>query len=423
MKRRAFLSTMLAAAVPPNVAEATPDLREIAAAYVRLAEADRQGRQLWGRLGGSETERAAAALLARQLQLPGTRLEPVTVAAHRPVRCTVTVEPGGELQSATPVPFNARFPEAPISAKVARDPVGGAWWLVQGTIKGSVASNSIRDGKCYQRAVEAGAAGLLFSLPGATRFVPPLDKPFADLDENYPDGRRPIPCFCLSEPDAARLALGANVTAEIHFHPRIRWEGQNVVAQLRGRGKQRVAIFAHLDGFFYGAVDNATGLATLVGMARRLKALPAASRLADFSFVGLSAHHDSSAGMRAFRDSDKPRFAALDYLILLEHTDALPPPQNNQRQAFLGKRGWPEVRQALPRLVEESGLMSVPPAIADACIGDLLVTCAEKPGFCLIQAPPSYHTDLDTLDKVSREGLERAVDFHMRLLKVTGGLV
>lgn len=38
------------------------------------------------------------------------------------------------------------------------------------------------------------------------------------------------------------------------------------------------------------------------------------------------------------------------------------------------------------------------------------------------QAPPYCHTDHDTLDKISRAGLEASVDFHMRLLEVTGAL-
>jgi hypothetical protein len=35
---------------------------------------------------------------------------------------------------------------------------------------------------------------------------------------------------------------------------------------------------------------------------------------------------------------------------------------------------------------------------------------------------PCYHTDHDTLDEVSRAGLEASVDIHMRLLEVTGAL-
>jgi hypothetical protein len=52
----------------------------------------------------------------------------------------------------------------------------------------------------------------------------------------------------------------------------------------------------------------------------------------------------------------------------------------------------------------------------------LLVICGELPSFCLIQAPPYYHTDHDTIDKISRAGMEAAVDFHMRLFEVIKAL-
>ena len=55
-------------------------------------------------------------------------------------------------------------------------------------------------------------------------------------------------------------------------------------------------------------MDNATGIATMVGIAGKLADLPLNSRLADFHFLGLAAHHDAGAGMRAFLDKRKPVF-------------------------------------------------------------------------------------------------------------------
>jgi hypothetical protein len=40
----------------------------------------------------------------------------------------------------------------------------------------------------------------------------------------------------------------------------------------------------------------------------------------------------------------------------------------------------------------------------------------------LIKAPPYYHTDHDTMDKISRAGIEAAVDFHRLLLEAVGAL-
>lgn len=61
--------------------------------------------------------------------------------------------------------------------------------------------------------------------------------------------------------------------------------------------------------------------------------------------------------------------------------------------------------------------MTAPPVMQDACIADLFVTCDRAKGFCLMNTPPYYHTDHDTLDKISAEGIGNAVRFHMRLLE------
>ena len=55
----------------------------------------------------------------------------------------------------------------------------------------------------------------------------------------------------------------------------------------------------------------------------------------------------------------------------------------------------------------ETGLMTAPPAVAHECIADLFVICDRVQPFCLMAAPPYYHTDHDTIDKLSEEGLDR----------------
>ena len=253
-------------------------------------------------------------------------------------------------------------------------------------------------------------------------------------DEVYPDKRRPIPCFVIDAADGALLAAArsAPLEAQVEYEPRTIREALNVVGYLPGLQRSRVVVFNHLDSFFSGANDNASGIATTVGLARRIAMLPVEKRLADFFFVGLAAHHDGGEGMRAFRARQPGRYASLTQAILIEHTDALggneakvagwPESFNDQRQAYLGSKGWPELKSALGDLAARSRVMTTSPQTSDACIGDLLVICGELPSFCLIQAPPYYHTDHDTIDKIGRAGIEAAVDFHLRLLEVIKAL-
>lgn len=426
----------------------TPDLLRIAAEHVRVAEADRGRSELWGRLGGSSAEHAAARLFEKQIKpyVRSSKLGPFKFKAYRPTNWSLAIQGGAQMISAMPTPFDARFPDGEVRAAlllVAKESdwnaARGKWAFVRATMQGSSARNSIRDGNLYKRAVEAGAAGLIFSLPLTPerwRAVVPIDKAYALRDEAYPDKRRPSPCFCVDAQDGEQLERAAVearvVSARVSYESRVDREGINVVGYLPGKGQLGVVFFNHLDSFFSGANDDASGLATTVGIAHRLSLLSVEKRPADFFFVALSAHHDGAEGMRAFADQYPNIFYNATQAILIEHTDAQggreakaagwPARLNDLRQAYLGSKGWPEVRAALPKLVKKSGVMSITPPMLDACIGDLLAVCDQTKSFCLIQAPPYYHTDHDTLDKISRQGLEASVDFHTRLLEVTGAL-
>jgi hypothetical protein len=58
----------------------------------------------------------------------------------------------------------------------------------------------------------------------------------------------------------------------------------------------------------------------------------------------------------------------------------------------------------------------------DSCVADLVVICGQMKMFCLMATPPFYHTNRDTLDKISARGLQNAVDFHLALMKVSGAV-
>ena len=426
VRRREFLLAAAAQAAPG-------DLREIARSHVEIAAKHRGRARIWGRIGGSEAEHASAAALVEQLRkyLPQAALEPFSFQAHRALDWEVTLD-GRRLETAMPAPFEARFPDGKVQAPLAAaDPdqpdwngVRGKWAFVRARTV-STAQNVVREKLLYQRAVEHGAAGLLFSLAtpktGRWRSVVPVDKAYAVKDTRYPDGRRPIPCFSV---DAVDGGIGGGVVSAAIRYSADRHEGRSAVGFLPGSADYAIGVMCHIDSFFGGACDNASGIAAMVGLARELARV---KRRPDIWFMGLSAHHDQAAGMRAWVARDRRRFERIRHLFLLEHVDALdseegrgagwPAPLNNQRTAFLGDGGWPEVRALLPALVRESGVMTVTPAMQDACIADLFVTCGGPKSFCLMNAPPYYHTDHDTLDKIGERGIRNAVRFHMLLLE------
>lgn len=434
---------------------ASLDWKEVAAAHVRIAEKTRQPNTFWGRVGGSAAERESARLCARQLRpfVKTATTERFQFTAHR----TATwVFRSGErtFPSAMPAPFDARFPDAEVEGEevegelVAAQPGAdwaphrGKWIFVAGEQGRAVANTIVREKLLYQKAVAAGAIGFVFSVATPAddtwQCVVPVDKAYAVKDERYPDGRRPIPCFCVDSRDGLQLLRTARLRAHVQYQKALVHLAENAVGILPGsspgtsHSRRGIAIMCHLDSFFSGACDNATGIATMIGIARRLAALPSPARKADFHFLGLAAHHDAGAGMRAFLDRDPARSRSIGQMILIEHTDVLdlpmakqagwPLPLNDQRTAYLGPDGWPEVKSALGRLVRASGLMAKDPQTQDACIADLYVNCGKVKSFCLMNAPPIYHTNHDTLEWISAGGIERAVDFHVRVLGEIGAI-
>ncbi len=419
----------------------------LAADYVKIALETENERGLWGRIAGSAAERKAAYAFAGHVApyVDEVGTETFTFNAHRPESWTLRIQGGTRLRTAVPAPFDARFPDGRASAgiRVIRDDadwdnVDGHWAYVA---MEKIGENNVLKNLLYQRAVSANAAGLLFSLPSALgsqrwRAVLPVDKPYALHDERYPDGNRPIPCFCVDAIDGQAVVEAADEGSEIisliQYAESTELEAKNAVGKITGTGDSHILLTAHLDSFFHGANDDASGLAAMALVARRISALPPESRNATIWFVACSAHHDRGEGMRAFVNADPARFEAIDGCIAIEHVDAQIGPEgkeagwadnlNDQRAAFVGPNGWPEIEALLPDLVQQTGLMTTPPVVRKACISDLHVVCEDKPTFCLIQAPPYYHTDHDTLDKITGEGIVNAAEFHLRILEAIGAM-
>jgi Zn-dependent M28 family amino/carboxypeptidase len=99
-----------------------------------------------------------------------------------------------------------------------------------------------------------------------------------------------------------------------------------VWGRLPGTTDETIYIEAHRDGWFEAATDNASGVATLVGLAEHFSKIPQSARRRTIVFVGTSGHHNSgpnSAAWLAEHQAELFKKAAL--LINCEHTAAAAP--------------------------------------------------------------------------------------------------
>jgi hypothetical protein len=99
-------------------------------------------------------------------------------------------------------------------------------------------------------------------------------------------------------------------------------------ATLPGQTNEKMYVLAHRDGFFDGAADNASGMATMLGLAEYFAKVPKAKRHRTIVFVSTTGHHGNgdnghphvSVSSEWIAYHHKEVFQDTALLINLEHT-------------------------------------------------------------------------------------------------------
>jgi metallo-beta-lactamase class B len=161
-----------------------------------------------------------------------------------------------------------------------------------------------------RRAVEHGAAAVLVNraVPGNQKVIHlPADVPTLYIGtEDAADLR----ALMAQGPVKVKLALHTSTVTGLR--------DANVWATLPGTSNEAIYIKAHHDAFFDGALDNATGVATLMALARHYARVPRPQRRYTLHFISLAGHH-ARADHLWLEDPERPvRDPVL--VINLEHT-------------------------------------------------------------------------------------------------------
>jgi hypothetical protein len=159
-----------------------------------------------------------------------------------------------------------------------------------------------------KRAVDKGAAAILINraVPGNQKVI----HLWAD-----------VPTLYIGTEDAAALRdLIAQGPVTVHFALSVTsvpgLHDANVWATLPGTTDEAVYIKAHHDAFFEGALDNGTGVATLMALARHYARIPRSQRRRTLHFIYLAGHHGSADHLWL----DDPAAKDPTLVINLEHT-------------------------------------------------------------------------------------------------------
>ncbi len=333
---------------------------------VHFSELSRaRGDILWGRIMGTPfTDRAAEHMARRFRELGADRVwveelprGPQWWPTHvrlilRGDRAYGSGTEDCVLASALPAPPSPEIPGGVLEAEAVYVGNGRAADRLGRDLKGRIAVMRSRPspGVLFhsgrgvpEELFAAGAAAVvvIFDDPGNHQYVPPLSSE---------SQRGPTFTVGGDDGDFLEAVIGKAGTArpvrlrmELRAEVKRGWKVKNVFAQIEGQTDEYIVAIAHLDGFFEGAVDNASGLATLLAWARHFTAREESPRR-NLLLVATAGHHAGSPGTVSLVEDHPDLLARTVLAINCEHTATIARTRYSNPLAELDRRG----REVLP---------------------------------------------------------------------------
>jgi hypothetical protein len=183
-----------------------------------------------------------------------------------------------------------------------------------------VISNSAGWMGAAKRAQDKGAAAVLINvaIPGNYQIqVAPS-----------PRSATGLPTFTMGTDDTNALRSliekgPVKIHAEYSFEMRSGLTDSSVWGTLPGMTDEDIIIFAHHDAVFTGAVDNASGMAVMIGLAEYFSKIPKEQRRRTIKFVTTAGHHNGSFGTLWMHDNRNTFLAKTALMINCEHVSAV----------------------------------------------------------------------------------------------------
>ena len=400
-------------------------IRKITAISLRSLD---DGEQYWGRITGTKYDRMTTELMADEFTKLGLKVtrQPFTVPElWYPTYWEGSYSAAGKtsrLQTLFPINETKATPAQGITAEAIWVGVGAAPDLAGRDLKGKavlVYSTFVPGGRSHSASDRAGLfnsntlvtkAGAAFiinviAVPGNGQFNP----------EGAPTGPDAVPTLTISQDEGFLLrdllSAGQKVqlSLKLNIEQRHNQSSQNVYAVLPGAWEEEVMVMAHTDGFFQGAMDNASGMATALDIARHYAALPQASRPRTMVFVATPDHHHGVTGRDLMiKTHDWTKVALVlnaehtsQTLLYMYNADLMTSNAVSARRWFAS--GSTEFQQLVKRTLLDFNVSvyKVPEARAGGSLG---AVSPYAPSFHIIDHV-IYHTSLDTPELVPAVGL------------------
>lgn len=384
------------------------------------------GERFWGRIAGTKYDHMTEQIVEdafRSFGLQNVRRQWFDLPAQRhPTSWGMTATAGGktiELKTVQPARESAAAPRGGFELEPVwvglgteadfkgRD-VKGKLVIIQSVPTPGAINNSAGWNGANKRASERGAAALLVSLavPGNLQY------------QMWVRGG-PIPSFSIGTDDLAvlRELIETESVVKVKLHldvdERTGLRDASVWGELPGTTDEDIVIMAHHDAYFEGALDNASGMSVMLGLAEYFSKVPQAQRRRTLKFVSTSGHHAGSLGTQWMSDNKATFLAKTALMINCEHVSVTQTylwgsalRKSNHTDA---RRWWVFGSSRLADLVLESYRLfgvAVYHEMEPNASGDMGHVSRDAPSIQLIESPNFYHSDHDRPEVVPASGLE-----------------
>jgi hypothetical protein len=230
------------------------------------------------------------------------------------------------------------------------------------------------------------------------------------------------------ESDMVRNMIGEGQSPTLHLRMEVtRKTGPTgvVLGMLPGMTDENIVLEAHSDSFFYGAMDNASGMAQLVALAEHYAAIPRAQRRRNLIFVVDSDHHSGSVGLAWLRENLRAQLDKTVVDLNCEHpaqtqtymisgglmTSNMP---SARRINVGGNNGTELLRTLIKKSFKEFGVATYTrPDGGDGEGGGPYSTAAPRIG---VIDHTFYHTTMDTIDFLPATGMEQSTRAYANII-------
>jgi hypothetical protein len=384
------------------------------------------GERFWGRISGTKYDHMTEQLVEdafREMGLQNIRRQWFDLPTQRfPTSWGMTATGGGrtlDLQTVQPARESAAAPSGGLELEPVwvglgteadfkgRD-VRGKLVVIQSQPTPGAINNSAGWNGANLRASQKGAAALLVSLavPGNLQY------------QMWVRGG-PIPSFSIGTEDLTALRqlmeTASDVTVKLHLdvEERTGLRDASVWGELPGTSDEDIIIMAHHDAYFEGALDNASGMSVMLGLAEYFAKIPQSQRRRTLKFVSTSGHHNGSLGTKWMSDNKATFLAKTALMINCEHVSVtqtyLWGPNLRKSNQTDARRWWVFGSPALANLVLDAYRtfgVAVYHEMEPNASGDMGHVSRDAPSIQMIESPNFYHSDHDRPDIVPASGLE-----------------